>query len=360
MSSSPIGVAILGTGFGLKVHIPGIQEHHRTRPVAVYHRRLDRAQTITEEYGVGKACDDLDALLALPEVDAVTIATPPFLHYEMAKAALKAGKHILLEKPTTLTLNEAEVLQELALERNLVTALDFEYRFVPAWQFVAELLAQSYVGKPYLIKIDWIMSSRADGGRPWNWYSRADQGGGALGALGSHSFDYINWLFGPVKQLSAMLSTAIEERFDPQSGNLQPVTADDNCLIQLELESGTPVQLTLSSVARNGRGHFVEIYGETGTLILGSSNQQDYVHGFKLWGAKSGQPLALMEIPQRLEFPQTYSDGRLAPFLRVVDNWVTSIDLGQSLQPSLVEGVYSQRLMDAAQRSNASRRWVMI
>jgi predicted dehydrogenase len=81
------------------VHIPGLQAHHRTDVVAVYHRDLAKARAIAAEHGIPHACDSVEAIVALPAVQAVTIATPPFLHHSQAKTVLEAGKHLLLESP---------------------------------------------------------------------------------------------------------------------------------------------------------------------------------------------------------------------------------------------------------------------
>ena len=355
-----IGVAIVGTGFGQKVHLPGFKAHPRTEVVAVYHRALAKAEAIASAEGIPHACQTVAELAALPEVQAVSISTPPFLHYDMAKTVLQAGKHVLLEKPTTLTATEARELYHLAAANHAVAALDFEFRCVPAWQRLAELLAENYVGNIRLLKVDWLVSSRADATRPWNWYAQKSQGGGALGAIGSHAFDYIAWLFGPIQRLSARLSTSIPLRHDPTTGEQKPVDADDTCLLMLELADGTPCQVCLSSVTYQGRGHWVEVYGDRGTLVLGSNNQKDYVHGFQLWASQEGQPLSLVEIPRRLEFPKTYLDGRIAPFIGVVDRWVQGIDQGSAIAPSLREGVYSQLLMDLTHESHTSGRWVEV
>lgn len=367
---SKIGVAVVGTGFGQKIHIPGFQAHHRTEVMAVYHRNLDKAQAIASSHNIPYACNSIENIIAIPEVAGISISTPPFLHFEMAKKVLEAGKHLLLEKPTALTANEARELYKLAnkSQTNLesksartIATMDFEFRFIPAWQMLAELLATGYVGEKRLIKIDWLVSGRADANRPWNWYSQKERGGGVLGATGSHVFDYINWLFGPPQRLSGQLITGISARPDPNdSGKIKSVDADDSCTLMMELANGIPCQVCLSSVTYQGRGHWMEIYGSNGTLVLGSDNQQDYVHGFRLWGSQGGQALAEIKIPQRLEFPQVYPDGRIAPFIRVVDKWVEAIDGGESLIPSLREGVYSQLLMDLTQESNATGTWVDI
>lgn len=361
MSQAEIEVAVVGTGFGQKVHIPAFQAHHRTRIVAVYHRDLAKAQAIAEAHSIPYACQTVEAIVALPDVQGVSISTPPFLHYPMAKTVLQAGKHLLLEKPTTLNVREAQELHQLATAQELITTMNFEFRCIPAWMRLAELLADGYVGQKRLIKIDWLVSSRADASRPWNWYAQKSQGGGALGAIGSHAFDYLDWLFGPVKRLSAHLSVSIPMRPDPLSGGqLRPVDADDTCLIMMELADGTPVQLSLSAATYQGRGHWVEVYGDRGTLVLGSSNQKDYVHGFQLWGSQQGEPLAELEIPKRLAFPRTWEDGRIAPFIRIVDRWVQGIDQRQTPVPSLQEGVYSQLLMDLCHQSDLTGTWVEV
>jgi predicted dehydrogenase len=355
-----VGVAVVGTGFGQKVHIPGFQAHPRTQLVAVYHRDLEQASVIASTHNIPYACDTIADLIALPQVQAISISTPPFLHYEMAKTVLQAGKHLLLEKPTTLCAAEAKELYRLALANKVIATLDFEFRFIPAWQRLAELLSEEYVGQKRLVKIDWLVSSRADASRPWNWYSRKDRGGGALGALGSHAFDYISWLFGPVQRLCARLNTAISTRPDPTTGEMKPVDADDTCMLMLELADGTFCQVCISAAVHAPRPHWVEVYGDRGTLVLGSHNQKDYVHGFRLWAAPTGQPLAELEIPKHLAFPQTYTDGRIAPFIRVVDRWVQGIDRREALAPSLREGVYSQLLMDLTQTSHEQSTWVNV
>lgn len=356
-----IGVAVVGTGFGQKIHIPGFKHHPRTEVVAVYNRDLGKAKEIADSNKIFYAYNDLNKILSLPEVDAVSISTPPFLHYDMAKKVLEAGKHLLLEKPMTMNASEVRDLYHLAAAKGLTAIADFEFRYVPAWQLLAEHLKDDYVGKKRLIKIDWLVTSRADPKRAWNWYSRKDMGGGALGAVASHAFDYIHWLFGSVSRLCGYLNCAIPERPDPQAdGELKPVDADDTCLIMLELADGTPVQLSISSVTYNGRGHWVEIYGEKGTLVLGSNNLKDYVHGFELFAAPPEKSLKKISVPKKYDFSQVFADGRLAPFIRVVDRFVRSIDAGKSLEPSLKEGVYSQLLMDLTHKSHQAKVWVNV
>lgn len=354
-----LNVGIIGTGFGQKIHLPAIQEHPETQAIALWNQDLTKAQGIAQQHDIPHVSERLTDLLALPALDAVMISTPPFLHYEMAKAALNAGKHIFLEKPVTLNLSEAQELYHLAQQKGLIAIADFEFRFVPVWQHLAQILESGAIGRKRLVKIDWLVPGRADPQRAWNWYARHDQGGGILGAVGSHVFDYVHWLFGDVQRLCAHLSCAIAERPDPKDGGkLKPVDAADVAVLMLELKDGTPVQISLSSATYAGRGHWLEVYGDEGTLVLGSNNLKDYVHGFNLWSATGNQEAKEVLTPSNLDFPKVYPDGRLAPVLRVVNHWVNCINTQTATTPSLREGVLSQLLMDLANESQARGQWV--
>ncbi|MDP4706840.1 MAG: Gfo/Idh/MocA family oxidoreductase, partial [Cyanobium sp. MAG_237] len=272
---------------------------------------------------------------------------------DLARRALEAGKHLLLEKPVALNAERIESLQRLALQRGLTVAVDFEYRAVPLFQQLADLLASGVLGELVLVKYDWLMGSRADASRPWSWYSQAAEGGGVLGALGTHAFDTLHWLVGPSRSLRAQLSTAITQRpLADGSGHLARVDAEDIALVQLELETPlgqtVPAQLNLASVARRGRGCWLELYGRDGTAVLGSDNQADYVHGFGLWHSQAGEPLRPVEADERLSFARTWADGRIAPVQRIHSWWSAAVREGRPMLPGLGEAVLSQRCCDWA------------
>ncbi len=347
---SPIGVAIAGLGFGEAVHLPAMEVNTDLRAVALWHPRQERLDQACSRHGL-QGTTDWEALLADPAVDAVIIATPPAPRFELAKSALEAGKHLLLEKPVALHAEQAEELQRLAMAKGLSVAVDFEYRAVPLFMQAARLLQSGAIGTPWLVKLDWLMSSRADASRAWNWYSQSACGGGVIGALGSHAFDMLAWLIGPVGPVQALNGVSIKERPNPKGG-MAIVDAEDVSLIQTTLkwqgdsDKAVPAQMSLSSVARNGRGCWIEVYGSEGTLRLGSDNQKDYVHGFGLWHAKSGEPLRPLSPDDDLAFATTWSDGRVAPVARIQDWWARSIRSGRPMVPGLLEGLLSQQACD--------------
>jgi len=350
-NSRPVGVAIAGLGFGEAVHLPALHACPNAEPVALWHPRQERLAPVCQRNHL-PGHSDFDSLLADPRVEAVVIATPPAPRFELAQRALQAGKHLLLEKPVCLEASQAESLQRLALERRLTVAVDFEYRAVPLFQQLQQLLAEGQLGELVLVKLDWLMGSRADPNRPWSWYSQAAAGGGVLGALGTHAFDLLHWLVGPTRRLNALLSTAIGQRPQPDGQGMAAVDAEDIALIQLELEPSNgpsvPAQLNLASVTRRGRGCWLEIYGRDGTAVLGSDNQADYVHGFNLWLSRNGEPLRRQEPDPRWAFARTWEDGRIAPVERLHGWWSQAIREQRPMVPGLTEGVASQRCCDQA------------
>jgi len=229
----------------------------------------------------------------------------------------------------------------------------FERLRVPAFQQLHALLQANPVGTPWLVKLDWLMGSRADAARPWNWYSQRAAGGGVLGSLGTHAFDTLHWLLGPTRSLSASRSLAIPHRpLVDGSGRLAAVDAEDIALLQLELETTSgrplPAQVSLAAVTRPGRGYWIEIYGSEGSVVLGSPNQVDYVHGFKLQQAGPGETLQELAADPQLAFPHTWPDGRVAPVRRLITWWAQAAREGRPMVPGLAEAALSQRVCDLA------------
>ena len=351
----PLGVAIAGLGFGETVHIPALKSNHGLEAISLWHPRSDRLIEASNKHSISPQ-KDWNALLNDPKVEGIILATPPEPRFKLAYEALDAGKHLLLEKPVALKAEEIKMLQRLAIQKRLSVAVDFEYRAVPLFMQAKRLISQGVIGDPWLIKLDWLMSSRSNPSRPWNWYSEAEKGGGVLGALGTHAFDMIHWLFGPTKSINALLSTSIKERIEPHSNVKKEVTSEDTVLAQLQIGGAEtdfliPAQITLSAVAREGRGCWIEVYGSKGTLVLGSKNQKDYVHGFGLSLTKAGEQAKAVIPDQDLPFKRTWTDGRVAPVARLQSWWAESIENGEPIIPGLTEGLSSQIVCDRIRES---------
>ncbi len=353
--NQPIRIAIAGLGFGESVHIPAALSNENIELVGLWHPRPDRLKEACLKHNLF-AYEKWADLLNDSAIEGIIISTPPAPRFVLALEAIKAGKHLLLEKPTCLNADEVMDLQREALKRNLKIAVDYEYRAVPQFIQAKRLVNEKRLDEPFFVKLDWLMSSRANPDRSWNWYSDENSGGGVLGALGTHAFDMLHWLIGPTHSLSAINSTSIKKRFCPLSKTTKTVTSEDVSIAQLHIKSIhnnlIPVQVNLSAVTLQSKGFSLEIYGKNGTLILSSDNQKDYVHGFGLWFSDKGDILKSIQPDSDLAFSRIWSDGRIAPVARIQNWWAECIKDGTPIVPGLVEGLASQKVCDKVKESN--------
>ena len=354
-----IGVGVIGTGFGRAVHVPGFLAVQSATVIGVASSRYEKARQVAQEFSLPRLFTTWRELIQSSEIEAVSIATPPYLHEEMVVAALDAGKAVLCEKPLALNSIQARKMLEAARRAGSVHMVNFEFREIPAWQFVKRIMEAGELGALRHVNVNWIVQSWASPERHWTWRADRGQGGGTLGALGVHAFDYIEWLLGSIRSLTAQLGIRVSRRPD-ESGMWRPVDSEDCCHLLLELEDGTPVNLTISAVALLGKGHWVEIYGEDKVLVLGSDHPSDYGKGFAVWeGARGSTELKERVIPEEFQFEGEFTDGRIAPFVRLAQRFIDAVKENRTdVHPSFEDGFRAQILMDLARQAHEERRWV--
>ena len=349
-----IRIAIAGLGFGKKIHLEALKESDYLIPTAIFHYRKDKGPSLEKETGLN-FYHDWGELVKSKDIDGIIIATSPESRFELAKEALENNKHLLLEKPVALNSTEIEELQRISLIKNLSVCVDFEYRTVPLFLQTKKIIDENILGEIYLIKLDWLMGSRSDPKRSWNWYSLKEKGGGVIGALGTHAFDMLNWFFGETIQVSGKLSTSIKKRSLPDSSKLLEVTSEDICIANLEISNCSdflvPCQVSLSSISKNGRGFSLEVYGSEGSLFLKSENQKDYVHGFHLYISNKEDKNYNLQPDPLFNFEKTWTDGRIAPVKKIQELWAMSIINQTPVIPGLSEGLRSQRVCEAIKKS---------
>ena len=183
---------ILSTAdIGRKKVIPGILRAERCEVVAIGSRDVDAARRVADELGIGRAHGSYEALLADPDVDAVYIPLPNHMHADWSIAAARAGKHVLCEKPLTLTVGDAERVVETC-EREGVRLMEaFMYRLHPSWVAVREIVASGRIGRLRTVQ-SWFSYHNDD---PANIRNQLDAGGGALWDIGCYTVNLSRMLF---------------------------------------------------------------------------------------------------------------------------------------------------------------------
>jgi len=237
-SDKIISIGIIGAGFARSTQIPGFKACAGARIVAIASARRQHAEEVARDFGIDHVEDDWRALVARDDIDLVSIVTPVVTHCEMTLAALDRGKAVLCEKPMAINAAEALRMTERAQEKRVLALIDHELRFLPGRLKMRELVRRGDIGKVRHATLTFRSDSRADPSRPWNWWSDVKQGGGALGAIGSHVIDSWRWLLGAeVSEVVCGLATHIRERKD-EDGTLRQVTTDDEANLLLRFEDG--------------------------------------------------------------------------------------------------------------------------
>jgi predicted dehydrogenase len=358
-SDKIIRIGIIGAGFARSTQIPGFKACAGARIVAIASARRKHAEEVARDFGIDHVEDDWRALIARDDIDLVSIVTPVVTHCEMTLAALDRGKAVLCEKPMAMNAPEALRMTERAQEKGVLALIDHELRFLPGRVKMRELLRQGDIGKVRHAKLTFRSDSRADTDRPWNWWSDVKQGGGALGAIGSHVIDSFRWLLGAeVIEVVGNLATHIRERKD-ESGTLRPVTTDDeaNLLLRFadgELTEGATGSASMSLVESGQAEHRLELFGSLGGLRI--------EEGGEVWQSKigDGEWRRVETDPGELA-PDMRDGGWARGFTAFSKRIVDALSEGRATvegAATFADGYRTQLVLDAARRANETGCWV--
>jgi len=269
-----VGIGIIGTGFARKVQIPCFLECEDVSIVSVASGRLENAEQTAKEFGITHWTDDWRETVAHAEVDLVCITTPPNLHREMTLFAIEKGKHVLCEKPMAMNEREAREMTEKAREKGVLALIDHELRFQEGRQKAFQMLRRGDIGKIRHAKYNFRAPHRGDPNLPWNWWSDEAQGGGALGAIGSHVVDSLLWFLGTdISQIFCQLQTHIKERRDENSGEMRVVTTDDeaNMILRFAESDLTEDATGIVSISMTESPKYqnrIEFFGSAGAMRI--------------------------------------------------------------------------------------------
>jgi predicted dehydrogenase len=351
-----MNVGIIGASFAKAAFLPALRHTPGANVVALASARLESAQNTADAFGVPHAYDDWTRMLSEHPLDLVCIATPTVTHAPMTLAALEAGAHVLCEKPTAMNADEARAMWARAEALGRVHLIDHELRFNPNRRRVKELIESGALGAIRHVNISNITSGWGDpAGRPKDdWWSLESEGGGRLGANGSHQVDLLRWWLGEVGAVSGQALTLVRERTGKGTGEPWTATADDTAHFTLEMESGALAQVFLSGVARHNGDNHTQIFGSEGTILLSNGDE-------KVLFAKAGEPLEDLSVAD----PNAELEG-VNPGIWNVSVVGLMRELASAIQEgrkpregaTFEDGYKNQRVLDAVKRSGRERRWV--
>ncbi len=263
---------IIGTGSISGIHASAIAAMDGSELISVFNHRLESAEKLASQYGV-RAFSDIDEFLADPELEIVTIATPSGAHFDPAMAALKAGKHVLCEKPLEISTARVDELMETAAASGRTLAAILNRRFNPAMEAFKMACEKQRFGRLTSAScyIKWFRDQAYYDSAGWRGTWALD-GGGALMNQGIHSIDALLHLAGPVKSVQAMTACLAHERIE----------VEDIGIAILEFENGARGVIEGSTCTWSASGHpsRIQLSGTEGSAFLADES-------FEVWDFKN-------------------------------------------------------------------------
>lgn len=379
-----VRAAIIGTGFIGPAHVEAARRLGFVDMVAVAEKDQATAQSKADQLSIPEATGSYQSLLARDDIQVIHNCTPNNMHYQITKEALQAGKHVISEKPLAMNSSESRALVELAREKDLVNAIDFNYRNYSLVQEARDMVERGEVGDIYAVHgsylQDWLYLDT-----DWNWRLIPELGGTsrAVADVGSHWCDLIEFISGlRIRKVFADLVTVHKIRkkpkvevetyagkeLKPEDYEDMPIDTEDYASVLFELTNGAHGVFTVCQVAagRKNRPYF-EIDGSNCALAWDQERPNE------LWiGRREGPNQLLMDDPSLLSprakafthfpggHPEAYPDGLKNLMMQVYGYIRAGKRPSQAPPPfsTFADGHHEILMVEAVLRSKETGGWV--
>jgi len=343
-------------------HVPGLTLLPQVEVTAVCDADAGVLASAARTLPSARPFGSVAELIASDTIDAVVIATPNHVHKEITLAAVRAGKHVLCEKPLALTTADAREMEQAADAAGVRHMTAFTYRFVPAMRYMRHLVSSGALGVPRHFRAwrfqDW-------GRRALAWRQlKAQAGTGELGDMLSHRLDYAHLLVGPIGQVMAMTQRVWDTRLDA-AGVSFPSDVDDWVAGVASFRSGaTGVFESTKTASGHGEGShsedLCEVNGTEGSVIY-SLTDPLHVRIGRTGGqlAREGVPKEWLKVPQSPRDPSAGDPLQTFRYDQDVE-FVQAILEQRPCEPSFRDGVRVQALMDAMLDSAEQARAIAV
>ena len=379
-----IKVGVIGTGFIGPAHIEALRRVGGIEINAIASNEKEKADKIAEDFNIAKSYSSWEELINDKEIEVVHNCTPNNLHFEINKAAILAGKHIVSEKPLTISSSESEELLKLVKEKKVVNAINFNYRFYPLIQHAKRLFEKNEMGNVYLVHgnylQDWLFYQT-----DYNWRLESNISGKsrAMADIGSHWCDLIQFITGlKIKKVFANLSTIHQKRKRPK-GSVETfkskeesfneteeivIDTEDAGSVLLQFDNGAQGVFMVSQVSAGRKNHlWFEIDASKKSVAW---NQEE---PNKMWiGYREKSNEILIKDPSLLDdeakryahypggHPEGYPDGPKNLFINVYDFIRSGKDPINDEKdfPTFEDGHWENKIVEAVLKSNKKQKWV--
>lgn len=378
---SNFGVGIIGFGWMGRVHAQAyarLRHHYPNVPapelIAIADEVPGRAEEAAQQFGAGSAHTEWKTLIDDRAIRAVSVTAPNFLHREIGTAVVDAGKHLWIEKPVGLDVEDALAVARAAEARGVQTAVGFNYRNAPAVAAARQLISAGELGTITHARFYFLSDYAAhpDGALSWR-FQRSRGGNGVLGDLASHAVDLVRYLLGEVDAVVADTATFIAQRPEPTGATAGHQLSAGGVRGDVENEDYVAAQLRLASGARCGV--------EASRVSVGEQNAYGFeIHGtagIVAWDFRrigelrvgTGSTFQDQSVTTRFVGP---GDGEYAAFqpgsamamgydeLKVIEahRFLQSIETGSPVGATIWDAVAAAQIVEAITESVRTASWV--
>jgi len=365
-----------------RIHAENLRRLGTVEVTAIAGSSRERARQFGKSIGINRTTGNYQELLEDSSIDAVHVLTPNVLHYPICRAALESGKHVLCEKPFTISVDEARELVDLGAKTGLANCIQHNLRYYPVVQQIRRMIEAGDLGDILIVQgtysQDWLLYDT-----DWNWRVEAADNGAlrAMGDIGSHWMDLIQHVTGlPITELCADLATFHPTRRKPK-GSVEtfaakqltgsqyddvPIDTEDFGSVLLRLGDRARGAFTVSQMSAGRKNMFtIDIYGSKAGVAWNQERPDE------LWIGQRNIPNQIIVKDPALLYPQAaayadlpggHSEGYDDTHKQVFKRFYARLaDPSAPVEyPTFLDGLQGMRLLEKVAESAKSRAWVTV
>jgi predicted dehydrogenase len=364
-----VRVGVLGAGAWARgAHLPGYRRDPRCRLVAIADTEIDRARAAALEFDIPVAVADARELLTRDDIDVVDVCTPSHTHFELAWAALEAGKHVLCEKPVAYDFRDTQRAAALARRSGLKTKVGLTFRYSPAMRYMRELVAEGFIGTPFIFNGYEQNSQWLDPMSPLRQVDPdADQSilqVSSLEGYGAPIIDLAHLFVGcDLSQVVGTMRNFIPDRMVRATGRMMRMNIDDGDIFLGEFANGALCSVQTSFVTvGNYPGIEARVYGSRGALICRLVEEAGICETLRA-ATPDQVEFRELDVPARCYPPggSREESWRTLFYANLVSSFIGEIlSGGETNEGNFSDGAWVQEVINAVEQSFRERRWVSL